>query len=44
MSQCPKCGYVYDESEYVFCPKCTGNWKKKYKNVKGFVVLKSLKK
>lgn len=43
MSQCPRCGYVYDESKYVFCPKCTGNWKKKIKMNKLFIVLKNNK-
>lgn len=24
MSMCPFCGKVYDESEYIHCPRCRG--------------------
>ena len=27
MSMCPDCDYVYDESEYAYCPKCANYWK-----------------
>ncbi len=43
MSQCPNCGHVYDESEYALCPKCTKNWKVKFKKNTLFTVKKSVK-